>query len=571
MYQPSPNMPIENYSVVNPSTQQRTFTENNICRFSVPFNSIPFFDPHQSYLQFLVEASATDKLELNGDGSVCIKYLRLSVNGIVLEEVDEYNQLCHLYNTYGEDDSSMAHSAVFSQNSGEDSVPGLMGNQSANVVAGEKRVKVIIPLKCSGLFSSLEVVPLMALGNNLDIEIRFAPNSEVVKTYQRSSGLPNGTEGRVPQVKTIVPCADLVIPNTNNVTTGAQGAVYTLSLPYKGWSSVGDIPFQVGECVELLTAVGAFGGADTRFVGTGGANANMNSQFLIANIARTATTALTDNPNQITITIATADGLNAVTNGTGGAVTIVALKKTRPTNHVAGNPAEIAPLLNSLRYTNVEMYFQKVVPPANYVSSMQKAMSSAEGFQMDIHTWTTYKSSLLTGVRSQTIEIPAFQSRAKSVLCVPRVANQTITLALDNALPADETPARPRYDFDGKLQGQSDYQFQVNNGLREPTRPVDLKVMNGNFEHLSAEHLIQVTNALASSNIGVKSLKDARDSWCMGRQLSKYGGTTNLTAGMRIYCNYTLDTQPVASLQPITFVNHINRVSVGAGGLQVMN
>ena len=564
-------MPIENYSVVNPSTQQKTFTENNICRFSVPFNSIPFFDPHQSYLQFLIEASATDKLELNGDGSVCIKYLRLSCNGIVLEEIDEYNQLCHLYNVYGEDDSSRAHASVFTQNSENGSVPGLMGNQSANVVAGEKRVKVIVPLKCSGLFSSMEVVPLMALGNNLDIEIRFAPNTEVVKTYQRTSGLPTGVEGRVPQVKTIVPCADLVIANGANVITGAQGAAYTLTLPYKGWSSVGDIPFQVGECVELLTVVGADSGADTPFVGAGGANAEVNTNFIITAIARTQTANVNQSPNAISITIGTTDGLNAVTNGTGGGVTVVALKKSRPTNIVAGNPVAVAPLLNSLTYSNVELYFQKVTPPQQYVESLSKQIQSADGFAIDLHTWTTYKTSLLTGVRSQTIEIPAFQSRAKSVLCVTRVANQNPTLNVDNVMPNPEVAARPRYDFDGKHQGLQDYQWQVNNGIRQPTRPVDLTVMNGNMNHLSAEHLIQITQALGASNIGVKSIDDAKDSWCMGRALSKYGGTSNLTSALRVYLNYTADTDPVANLQPITFLNHINRVQVNAQGLQVFS
>ena len=63
----------------------------------------------------------------------------------------------------------------------------------------------------------------------------------------------------------------------------------------------------------------------------------------------------------------------------------------------------------------------------------------------------------------------------------------------------------------------------------------------------------------------------------MGRQLSKYGGTTNLNSAMRVYVNYTpnmadpAQSQPLARLQPISFVNHINRVAVNASGLQVFN
>ena len=604
MYQPSSNMPIENYSIVQPSTQQRTFTENNICRFSVPFNSLPFFDPHNSYLQLLMESDATTKLELNGDASVLVKYLRLSVNGVVLEEIDEYNQLARLYNVYGNDDSSRAHSAVFTNDSSEGLTAGLMGNQSAGVAAipadatapmntpnaplavanGVKKVKMVVPLSCCGLFSNLEIVPLMALGDNLDIEIRFAPNSEVVQIYNRQSGVIDGSEGNVSNFKTIIPVVAKAITNGDNVITGGGGthATYTLTTPYKGFSSTGDIPLQAGECVSLITDVGgqlANGtSTDVALVTAGGANANIRSVFKVVSVARLATSLTaanqlvsTDNPNQLVITLATTDGNNVITSGE--TTSVIALKKVRPSNIDVDNPAPIAPTISRIQYTNVELYFQKVMPPAQYVEQLKKQLSSPQGFQMDLHTWTTYKSTLLVGVRNQTIEIPAYQSRAKSVLVIPRVGQQTPSLptSMDNVITNDADAARPRYDFRGKHAGLADYQFQVNNGLRVPTRPVNLEVMNGSFNHLSAEHLIQLTQSLGASNIGVKSIKEAKDDFVMGRQLSKYGGTTNLNSAMRVYVNYTGDLQPLPKLQPITFVNHINRVAVNASGLQVFN
>lgn len=604
MYQPSSNMPIENYSIVQPSTQQRTFTENNICRFSVPFNSLPFFDPHNSYLQLLMESDATTKLELNGDASVLVKYLRLSVNGVVLEEIDEYNQLARLYNVYGNDDSSRSHSAVFTNDSSEGMTAGLMGNQSAGVAAvpatslepmntpnaplsvqnGVKKVKMVVPLSCCGLFSNLEIVPLMALGDNLDIEIRFAPNSEVVKIYNRQSGQIDGSEGNVGNFKTIIPVVAKAITNGDNVITGGAGghATYTLKMPYKGFSSAGDIPLQAGECVTLLTDVGvqdsAGNSGDTALTTAGGANANIRSVFKVVSVARLATsligagqTITTDNPNQLVITLTTTDGANAITSTQ--TANVVALSKTRPTNIDVADPAQVAPTISRIQYTNVELYFQKVMPPQQYVEQLKKQLSSPQGFQMDLHTWTTYKSTLLQAVRNQTIEIPAYQSRAKSVLVIPRVGQQTPSLpaGMNNNITDDATAVRPRYDFRGKHAGLADYQFQVNNGLRVPTRPVNLEVMNGSFNHLSAEHLIQITQALGASNIGVKSIKEAKDDFVMGRQLSKYGGTTNLNSAMRVYVNYTGDLQPVPKLQPITFVNHINRVAVNASGLQVFN
>ena len=95
--------------------------------------------------------------------------------------------------------------------------------------------------------------------------------------------------------------------------------------------------------------------------------------------------------------------------------------------------------------------------------------------------------------------------------------------------------------------------------------------MRGSFKHLSAEHLIQLTQALGASNVGVRNLKDSHNNFILGRQLSKYGGTSRLTSAMRIYLNWNSGTDPVQKIQPITFINHINRVSINSQGLQVFN
>ena len=531
MFQPSNSMPIENYSVVQPSTQQKTFSENNICRFSLPFTSIPFFDPHESYLQVIASATGDAKLELNGNSSVIIKYIRLSCNGQVLEEIDEFNQLANLYNIYGNDDSSRAQESVFTLDSKEVFTTGLMGNQSLNVNDGVKKCKLIIPMKECGLFSSLEIVPLMAFGNNLDVEIRFAPNNEVLKSYNRDG------------LSQIAPDHTTKIEIATGMTNGTAIGTFNLRLPYKGFTSLGDLPLQVGDYIKLQKQAGG------PITGVGGGD------LQITGIARTATAALTDNPNQITITIAD------VTPGETLAANTIIAEITKTTNNATA-------VVSTLTYSNVEWYLQKVVPPVQYVNSLKSQLQSANGFQYDIHTWTTYKASLLQAVQSQTIEIPAYQSRAKSVLIVPRLANQNPVLDIVNGDGADGTNI---YNYNGLYSNLRDYQWQVNNGLRVPTRPVNLDVMRGSFKHLSAEHLIQLTQALGASNVGVRNLKDSHNNFILGRQLSKYGGTSRLTSAMRIYLNWNSGTDPVQKIQPITFINHINRVSINSQGLQVFN
>ena len=559
MYQPSNSMPIENYSVVQPSTQQKTFTENNICRFSIPFNSIPFFDPHESYLQLNAKCDYDAKMELNGNSSVIIKYIRLSVNGQVLEEIDEFNQLAHIYNHYGQDDSSRSQESVFTLDSGDIFTTGLMGNQGGAVANGVKNVKLIIPMKECGLFSSLEIVPLMAFGNNLDVEIRFAPDKEVLKTYARAG---------LNQLAGAVPIDGRPNLNPSNLTTvrlssagadatavGTVGNPFIVATPMVGWTCVGDCPLQVGDHVSLkIDATGA--NPDT-----GGAFAGF-ADMIIGSISRVATTAVTDNPNQIAITITNNAGAGIDPTANGAYAVNTAHLKLEKTVADAIIP------VGTLTYSNVEWYIQKVVPPRQYVASLSKQLQSPQGFQYDIHTWTTYKSTLLAKVQSQTIEIPAYQSRAKSVLVVPRKQNQNVVFNVDNA------EANATYDFQGQFSNLKDYQWQLNNGLRIPTRPINLDVMDGKMKHLSAEHLIQLTQALGSSNIGVRNIKSSHRNFIMGRQLSKYGGTSRLTSAMRVYLNYQNihnDTAPLLGLQPITFINHINRVSVNTQGLQVFN
>lgn len=559
MYQPSNSMPIENYSVVQPSTQQKTFTENNICRFSIPFNSIPFFDPHESYLQLNAKCDYDAKMELNGNSSVIIKYIRLSVNGQVLEEIDEFNQLAHIYNHYGQDDSSRSQESVFTLDSGDIFTTGLMGNQGGTVANGVKNVKLIIPMKECGLFSSLEIVPLMAFGNNLDVEIRFAPDKEVLKTYARAG---------LNQLAGAVPIDGRPNLNPSNLTTvrlssagvdatavGTVANPFIVATPMVGWTCVGDCPLQVGDHISLkVDATGA--NPDT-----GGAFAGFED-MIIGSISRVATTAVTDNPNQIAITITNnaGGGIDPTANGVYAANTVhLKLEKT---------VADAIIPAGTLTYSNVEWYIQKVVPPRQYVASLSKQLQSPQGFQYDIHTWTTYKSTLLASVQSQTIEIPAYQSRAKSVLVVPRRQNQNVVFNIDNA------GANATYDFKGQFSNLKDYQWQLNNGLRIPTRPINLDVMDGKMKHLSAEHLIQLTQALGSSNIGVRNIKSSHKNFIMGRQLSKYGGTSRLTSAMRVYLNYQNingGNAPTVGLQPITFINHINRVSVNTQGLQVFN
>ena len=599
----SNEMPVSNYSVVQPATQQKTFRGNNVCRWSVPFNAIPFFDPHSSYMQIQARclpragSTLTEKWQLNGNSSVVIKYIKFSVNGVVLEEIDEYNCLAQIYSDYGEDESSRAHSAVFNLDSQDTFSTGLMGQASGAVVATAqsamvKTSKLLIPLKETALFGQLSVVPLMAFGSNLDVEIRFADDTEVLMTYQRGSivdrygQMKNGTvdvaggnnvanDLAVVAQATQQPYGQLPVDNNTTEILGGSmtvgggnqlDPVITLVQPYTGFTSLGDIPLVVGQTVSIKVvnqqATGATGSPILDDIPTTGGTELAN--VVIKSIEQGAVTNDSD-ANVINITLNTNVEITSPIDAKyGAALNNVVIVKTGDT---AGNTTFTVANTNmpEMEYSRCELYLQKVEPPAQYVEALGRSISSSAGFQYDLHTFTTYKSNLHSAISSQTIEIPAYQSRAKSVLTVPRRANQPVVWNVDNS------GTNKYYSQKGQFEGMRDYQFQVNNGLRQPTRPVNLDVMSGTFKHLAAEHLIQLSQALGASNLGVKSLKESRDDFVIGRQLSKYGATTRLNSALRIYVNYQEVSQPTSPLQTITFLNHINRVSISSGGLQVFN
>ena len=636
----APPLPIENYSVVQPSTQQRTYTAENVCRFSIPSSTLGFIDPHTSYLRVDAQIVAppggvvSTKYELNGDASSVIEYIRFSCGGQVLEEIDEYNALAHIKATYGEDDSSRATKSIMEQGQtpgvgqlGDLFCSGFQGDCGGGTIGaalpayppttnanGLMRVKLIIPLSLSGLFGQKTVLPLAALGSNLEMEIRFAPDTKVLQTYCRGRRLAlcdtaANAQTQLAGFRTndtsrtefrIAPPADGSYANFCIPAAGTFQYV-ELALPSSAYTCLGDLPLMLGQHVRIRGSNPTLGAA----------HANLES-LVVGSITRVATAAPTlGGVPQTLVRIRvglltpgvppTIDPVAGDTNGypaaAGAGVEAAMILQvigdasgtgTLATSSNAGANAAIAAAnIPRVNYSRPELYLQRVTPPAQYVQAMMQQIASPEGFSIDVPTFTTYKSNVIAGAPSQTIEIPASQSRALSVLVALRaVAQNALAFAprCGNVATVDVVPGTTNFDYKSLYQNLRDYQWQLSNGIRVPTRPVRLDVMISNaaalagethFQHISAEHLIQISQALAASSIGVQSIKLARQDFIIGRQLSKYGGTTPLDSQMRLYLNYAPGpggaVEPTNAMQSITFINHIRRVMVNASGLQVFD
>ena len=215
------------------------------------------------------------------------------------------------------------------------------------------------------------------------------------------------------------------------------------------------------------------------------------------------------------------------------------------------------------------MALQVVAPPPQYVAE-QQAKVNQEGYNIDIPTYTCYKSNTYAGVSSATIDIPCYGSRAKSVLCIGVPQQQ---LGGYNLVTF---PYQMRGDYNDLHQ----YQFQIGE-MREPVRPVVCENLSTFQENVAQEQLTELEKALNSSGGKVNSLRKHKENFVIGRALSKYGGSVSLAMkGLRLYLdylgnNYRPDVNGstavvVRNKNWFNYVYHIRRMSITAQGVSVM-
>ena len=171
---------------------------------------------------------------------------------------------------------------------------------------------------------------------------------------------------------------------------------------------------------------------------------------------------------------------------------------------------------------------------------------------MDIPTYSSYLGTLQAAINRQTINIPTFSSRVKSVLSVPVQAAQ-----LDYG-----------HSRRGALDNIRNYQAQIGS-RREPSRAVDLtNTTLSTSQYASQEYLHELKKLLHANGVGVRSLRFHRENFAMCRSLSAMGGSEDLSdKGFRYDIEY--NAAPTAK-NVFSFVYHLKRIMVTPAGLQVM-
>jgi len=548
MLRVSNEMPVSNYSVVVPAENGTSFSQSNIIRFKLPQN-LGFIDPYTSYLTFdltLTDNNVKGFLTGSSGANVVIRTLRVIADGHVIEEIDNYNALAELHANYGFDLGEKELKDVMEAG-------GLKQQQYANGLNNpttsttatspdNKNIKVCLPLSLSGILGSRQALPLVAMGD-LEVELTLETNDRVLKTNQHqfsSLSLANTTLTDGVAVTQI----DLF---TNEGGDGNGGS--TTQSADRGFSASGavvgeDNPWIIGQRVGLIVV------AD-------GSDVVNNTNVVITNVTSVA--------GNIRLTITGGDPVG--TTGVSPRVASVKVKLTRGSDN-------LVPAL-SYQINKPEYVCRVVVPPPEYLQQLQSQIV-AEGYALDVHTWTTYREHTTGRAAGQssadTIEVPCYSSRAKAIFWRPNP--EANMLDLDGN--ARSYTQGGKMDWNGKYDHASTYQIQIGE-LRIPNRVVKLNPSDYKYEYPAQEHLTELIKALESSGIGVHNLRDHRRDYIIGRSLSAYGGTTDMRMkGARLYFNCagvnpeTAANQTIEAKNWYNWVAHIKRVVITPSGLQVL-
>ena len=528
MYSVSNQLPMDNYEIVAPSENQTNFLAGQTIRFNIPRN-VGFWDPHTSYLRLHVAVENMNyKMCFVDDVTSLIDMIRVSHQGTTILETTNYNTLCKFMKDYSQSLSVKQKNAVHDGScdyvvqsvagganwnppvNGAKTVTsgclhgqGLNADASVSLAASAKDCKFNLPMSGIGLFDMPQLCPSIVIGDIL-VEIRLVQqDADALKV--------------LPSTKAYQKISAAFVQNDTTCVLQPHEFV--------GFTNLADSPFAIG--MEFRT-IAAGGGAQT----AGG------QVHQITNLAQDNAT------GNITITFT-----NAINANEAGEDLIVL---------VTGNDQQLAVAANT-RFVvkRADMMLRVVRPPQEYVESMTRKVLT-EGLEIDINAYTAYQATIQAAIKAQTVEIPSFVARAKSVFTIPRVQNAPV-LTNNGATDAN---------YNGQYKQLKNYRWQI--GTRYvPNQPVELDQLLGDL-HFSAQHIVELEKALVAANIPVRSLLKTKQNFVCGRALSKHGGSINLDAGMRLYLEYADAASPDVPLDVVSFVNHINRIVIGQNGLTVL-
>lgn len=525
-------------STIVPSDHQQLYRDGDTMRFEIP-SFMSYVDARQTYLKFRINIQDNDltnhirlKLDPKVGAQGVIDRIRIydGNNTIQLENLENYAERVALTNHYSENQSILAKREL---TEGVETTTNFANGQFFNAYAPDltpvntvinqnpNSLEICLPLHSGILGPSNKKLFPVELFDGLRMEIDLNKAGKFLKNFS-PMGLATDVGG-LPwansiAITTAAPSANLECWGTsveNDETVTESSSTTNMS------------NIKIGDTVSGITADGL-----VTLLGT-------VASFEI----RPSVLPYASPHTRITLTAPYAPA---------------AAPKYLPVWTTAGDPLGQI-FITTSQYNNnvprveiqdVELIVKQVVPPAGLMKQYADAVQTEQGVQIDITTFETYRNNIQASETVSQVQIPSYNRRAKSVLCLPMNNQNAENLTTDN--------------LSTTLDNIKEYQFYIN-GQPQPTRAVATDDLSKTIPTCNQVALWELTKSLASSGIGVRKLDAPEKHFAIGRSLAKQGGVYNLkdVGGLALKQEYT---GAVVNKLLITYVGSLRRLVVNASG-----
>jgi len=582
----SDKIPVEQKSVRIPAENGTNYVAGQEIRLRLD-PTLKFFNPEETYLEFKVKinpptysASGIDQLpcptrltlDAETGGQCLIRSLRIhDHNGVLLEEIENYNTLVALKYDYHTNES-LRNKRAMTEGSSKHMLQtrGTMGNIkslannwynspyttnfvetnpiNASFTASDfKTAKICMPLH-SGILSSSKIFPNMLMPITVTLLLE-----DTNKVFRMNDGAMRFRK------LTLNP---MFLDRKNyagaNASVPTNGSFSSMRLRQR--NNIGEVasqcPFVVGEKLGFQRYVD--GSASVV------AFKNASHEPVIKEI--------TIDGSYVRINLNASVEVDG--KGMNSASEDVFVFSQSVSDSTSYDP--------TYTISDVNLIVQQVMPPASYESSMMRKMKEGGVINYDFESFTTYKFSQLSSDRVANIRLPINNSRCKSILCVPTDAtiytNKEALNAKETYVESNFTNLTDDPDFQlrsnrsglvGILDEVSSYQW-LYDGRLQPNRQISL-TKTATTKSISAQHLIELDKALSQSGITAHSMVKFNKNFVIGRALALGDAVYDArNKDFSLQVNYESATAPTKNKLWLSFVHHIRSIRVSGNSVSVV-
>ncbi len=582
----SDKIPVKQKSVRIPAENGTDYIAGQEIRIKID-PTIKFINPSGTFLEAKVRVAppsydatpsgsstgaSPTRLQLDaetGFQSLCRSITIRDMNGVVLEEIDNYNTMVAVKYDYQTNESLKNKRALTEGSTVYDSAArgteggyktdynnvrnnpysrvGQGASLSASLSANDfVDAKVCIPLH-TGILSNDRIFPNMLVPITITILLEDNRNAfRMLDNVQQHRILPcnpmfHGTNVAGASVPTNGSFDTIVLKKSNSQHTDVQ-----------------QCPFVVGEVLGMTrTSVGA------------GADEIVDVVFNNASGGKPEIASIEMDGGYIKL------NLNSAVSCSGTGIT-----GTENTFIYSESVNKASTYDCSYTVSDVNLIVQEVDAGAQYEASMMRKMKEGGKIQYDFMSATTYKYSQLSSDRVANIRLPLNNQRCKSILCVPtdatiytqkEVLNASATYKIKNN-EAHNTPnifyRSNRPNLEGIVDFASDYQW-LYDGKLQPSRRVALS-KTSTSDSIDAQHLIELDKALSMAGITGHSMARFNQNFVIGRALALGDGVYDArNKDFSLQINYNESTAPTKSKLWLSYVFHIRRIEVSGDSVMV--